>query len=90
MGETNIMSFAFSEDSYQPGYRPSLNRVLVFAGRTDHFVGFCHEMAPVINQQEKEGLPSFRSRITIYSMLAALLMYLCVCVLLLLFSVFGQ
>ena len=48
--KTNTMSFARSEDSDQPGHRSSLNRVLVFAGRTYHFVGFCHEMAHVINQ----------------------------------------
>ena len=38
--KTNIMSFASSEDSDQPGHLPSLNRVLVFVGLTDHFVGF--------------------------------------------------
>ena len=54
--QTNKMTFAPSEDSDQPGHPPSLIRVFavrligslgrmprvicVFAGRTDHYVGF--------------------------------------------------
>ena len=48
--ESLATHWAHSEGSDQTGRMPRL--IWVFTGRTCHFVGFCHEAAPIFNKDE--------------------------------------